>query len=142
MGGDAAKQRKAAQLANDIAAAEAALDAAQREYERVRQRNLQVCAGRWSLRLSVDLSALVAGPSMQSTQDSTPPFPPPARPPLQELERVRGERASEFGRLVRGCAGVSAEYQARCADIWGGVADDYGAGAALAAQRGVARGTP
>lgn len=45
MGGDAAKQRKAAQLANEIAAAEAALDAARREYERVRQRNMQV--GGW-----------------------------------------------------------------------------------------------
>lgn len=42
VGGDAAKQRKAAQLENEVAQLEAALEAAQQEYERVKGRNLQV----------------------------------------------------------------------------------------------------
>ncbi len=51
MGGDAAKARKVAQMRNDVAALEAALQAAQQEYERVKARNLQVGAagvGGWS----------------------------------------------------------------------------------------------
>jgi len=42
VGGDAAKARKMAVLQNDVAALDAALAAAQQEYERVKQRNLQV----------------------------------------------------------------------------------------------------
>ena len=45
MGGDAAKQRKAAQLENEVAQLEAALEAAQAEYQRVKGRNLQVGRG-------------------------------------------------------------------------------------------------
>ena len=41
VGGDAAKQRKAAQLQADVAALEAALTAARAEYGRVKQRNEQ-----------------------------------------------------------------------------------------------------
>lgn len=44
VGGD----RKVAALQNDLAALEAALTAAQQEYERVKARNLQVCVqGSW-----------------------------------------------------------------------------------------------
>lgn len=50
MGGDAAKQRKVAALQNEVSALEAALEAARREYERVKARNLQVGAGECSLR--------------------------------------------------------------------------------------------
>ena len=46
VGGDAAKARKVAQLQNDVSALEAALVAAQQEYERVKARNLEVRAGR------------------------------------------------------------------------------------------------
>ena len=42
VGGDAAKARKVAQLQNDVSALEAALLAAQQEYERVKARNLEV----------------------------------------------------------------------------------------------------
>lgn len=42
VGGDAAKQRKVAALQNEVAGLEAALEAARREYERVKARNLQV----------------------------------------------------------------------------------------------------
>ena len=45
MGGDAAKARKVAQLQNDVSALEAALLAAQQEYERVKACNLEVRAG-------------------------------------------------------------------------------------------------
>ncbi|PRW57356.1 sorting nexin 2B [Chlorella sorokiniana] len=41
VGGDAAKQRKVAALQNEVSALEAALEAARREYERVKARNLQ-----------------------------------------------------------------------------------------------------
>lgn len=41
VGGDAAKARKVAALQNDVAALEAALTAAQQEYDRVKARNLQ-----------------------------------------------------------------------------------------------------
>lgn len=42
VGGDAAKQRKVAALQHEVAGLEAALDAAKREYERVKARNEQV----------------------------------------------------------------------------------------------------
>lgn len=45
VGGDAAKARKVAALQNDVAALEAALEAAKQEYGRVTERNLQV--GGW-----------------------------------------------------------------------------------------------
>lgn len=44
VGGDAAKARKVAALQNEVAALQAAQEAAQREYERVKGRNLQVRA--------------------------------------------------------------------------------------------------
>lgn len=44
VGGDAAKARKVAALQNEVAALQAAHEAAQQEYERVRGRNLQVRA--------------------------------------------------------------------------------------------------
>lgn len=42
LGGDKGKTRKATALAGDVAALEAALEAARAEYDRVLQRNLQV----------------------------------------------------------------------------------------------------
>lgn len=42
MGGDAAKARKVAAMQNEVSALEAALTAAQQEYERVKARNLEV----------------------------------------------------------------------------------------------------
>lgn len=44
MGGDAAKARKVAALQNEVAALQAAQEAAQHEYQRVKGRNLQVRA--------------------------------------------------------------------------------------------------
>ncbi len=43
VGGDAAKARKVAAMQNEVSALEAALTAAQDEYERVKARNLKVC---------------------------------------------------------------------------------------------------
>ncbi|PSC68192.1 sorting nexin 2A [Micractinium conductrix] len=54
---------------------------------------------------------------------------------LQELERSRQERSSEFARLVRGLAEVNALYGQRCLDIWRGVGEDFGAHAQLDAQQ-------
>lgn len=48
VGGDAAKQRKVAALQNEVSGLEAALEAARREYERVKARNLQVKGWAWN----------------------------------------------------------------------------------------------
>lgn len=56
--------------------------------------------------------------------------------PPQELERAARERAAEFGRLSRGLAEVDALYWQRCQEIWRGVADDFGAAAALEPRHG------
>ncbi|KAL4859717.1 5'-3' exoribonuclease 2 [Chlorella vulgaris] len=93
VGGDAAKARKVAAMQNDVSALEAALSAAQLEYERVKARN------------------------------------------LQELERVRLERASEFARLARGFAEVDAMYGQRCQEIWRNVAADFGASSGPSRER-------
>lgn len=172
MGGDAAKQRKLAALQNEVSALEAALEAARREYDRVKARNLQVCvlcgwgrgeasppgaawvqaAGREErgaeqgvhasgarLHACVRQSARApAGVPDQGAWSATAcqpvcaslaAAPAPARLPAraQELERTRAERSAAFSRLSRGLAEVDALYAQRCAEIWAGVADDFGA---------------
>lgn len=64
VGGDAAKARKVAAMQNDVSALEAALSAAQLEYERVKARNLQVGCGvgvGWSLHCGVVTALLPLG---------------------------------------------------------------------------------
>ena len=53
--------------------------------------------------------------------------PPATLGSLQELERTRAERSAAFSRLSRGLAEVDALYAQRCAEIWAGVAGDFGA---------------
>lgn len=120
VGGDAAKARKVAAMQNDVSALEAALSAAQLEYERVKARNLQV--GCWvGVGWSLHSCALAVTSAHSFLCQHVPTIGP------QELERVRLERASEFARLARGFAEVDAMYGQRCQEIWRNVAADFGA---------------
>lgn len=70
-----------------------------------------------------------------SAEPWTPAFrhhhrsPSPSPRAAQELERTQAERAAEFGRLRHSVGEVEAAYFQRCAEIWRGVADDFGAAA-------------
>jgi hypothetical protein len=132
VGGDAAKARKVAAMQNEVSALEAALTAAQQEYERVKRRNLEVRCGqghraRYAGRCRLSWAERHA-PEQAAPWD-------PSCSHVQELDRTRQERAASYAQLAAGYATVESLYNERCLEIWRAVAEDFGAAGQLEAQQ-------
>lgn len=99
--GGGTKGRKLQQLQNDVAALEAALVAAEAEYDKVKDRNKEV---RWFGGVQASLS-------------------------LQELQRWRGQRAHDMATMLGAYGKVEAAYADRSSVAWRGVAEEFGVAA-------------